>query len=257
MKQKKYNFAPPSTFLTQDFSTECADQINQRIQCFKKQPMHREVNTVKPDEIIKHQAFKMDPHPHRLHAMIEVREIGDHLHSDRELQQAREYFRKRSVPEVWQAYLEMGEGLPYHFEEVSFINLFSDRAIGILDIYRPPWKEYYTSDVFFSQWLEATGKPLDVNHLPDAFPKTMYINNVTNVLTIDKLKPLVDAGHKDHCQFDPNYRPEWKSLKQTPHFKFVEHVLDAYNRIKNRKCSISGVQLYRKMGTYNIKLTVL
>ncbi|MTI33315.1 hypothetical protein [Xanthovirga aplysinae] len=261
-KTKKYNFGP--LLPSDDFAhllEEKIGTISTRIEEYNRQEMRRTVRVVGAKELLKLEVFKHDPDRFDLSRMMEVREVGPSLETDGELEQARQYFRKKGkTPVEWEPYLEMGTHPPFFFEKTSFLNLFSKNTLAMIDIYRPPWKNYFTSDAFFSQWLKALGRKMDIMNFPYSFPKALYIHNIIHTVSRKVLDKIFDDQDKDHVQFSAQDCFYWEEIMGTPHLKCVNHILSTYNKVNVYKGSkahhIKAMQLYRNGEMYHLKLLI-
>ena len=204
------------------------------------------------------EAVASDENGTALDAMTEVSDIGPPLQSKSEQEEARAYFNRFDhVPANWHHYLKTGKHPPYLFEKTSFVNLFSDDTVIIFDIYRPPWKPFYTSDVFFYQWLKSFGLPILLHHLPQVFPSTLYVHNVTNQRTIFIMKHMLDTASADSFLVANLKDGRWKILRASPHLKSVLRILDNYNEINRLRegllYQVKSLQLYRNNELYHLK----
>jgi hypothetical protein len=155
------------------------DCFHNRIAAFNSFIMDRNISPSTSDNVLKMESIKSDAFPGKISSMIEVRDIGPPLSKPEELEEARLYFKTQPyTPVIWRTYLEKGEYAPFLFKRTGFINLFSDDTIIMVDMYRPPWKPYFTSDVFFDQWLRAINAGANLLDLPIRFPSTLYIHNI-------------------------------------------------------------------------------
>ena len=222
--------------------------------------MQRQIREVHSDYLLSLSAFRIDPNREALSSMIEVEATGPPLTCADELAQARRFFRrKEQLPASWVPYLETGSRAPFQMTESSFVNLFSPDTALLLDIYRPPWKGYYTSDVFLCQWLRALGKEADVRALPLTFPAKLYINNINNPVSNRVLDALLDEAESDLLLL-PCTQALWKQLLATPHVRCVAHILDAYNAVNiwrgAQPYAVEAVQVYRRGMVSNLKFTI-
>lgn len=203
-------------------------------------------------------ALKADPYREVMSPMKKVMDTGPLLSSPHELSEARTYFQQKGrTPMVWAPYLTMGDCPPYLFEKTSFVNYFGEEVVVLIDMYRPPWKRYYTSDVFFSQWLSTLGKDESVQYLPDTFPTTLYINNITNPDTKRELKKMLKG--EEVCIMEPDEIENWSKLRNTPHLKCVQNILTDFDQIKGRHGeghTIDTIQCYKEDEVYNLKMQI-
>ncbi|MEO1054002.1 MAG: hypothetical protein AAFX87_25415 [Bacteroidota bacterium] len=274
MTNKRYSFAPP-VGLQQingkqgvpgevrrggEHSIDIYDNINKRIHAYQKEGLSCEM-AICDEEDLTTVALTMDPYLDHLPALIRVEETGAQLTDPKELEEAHIYFKgKEHIPSIWAAYLATGDYPPFLFEHTSFINYFGEKEVVLIDLYRPPWKPYYTSDVFFSQWLRVLGEEEKVQYLPDTFPETFYINNVTNIDTIKELEKMLREADEDVCIKQPGEIRNWALLKNTPHLKCVLNILKDFNQIKaldgRTGYGINTVQCYRQDTVYNLKMKI-
>ena len=190
--------------------------------------------------------------------MTEVSDIGPTLQTPVELQAARNYFyQKDHIPAIWHQYLKTGKYPPFLFQQTSFINLFSADKIILFDLYRPPWKPYYTSDVFFYQWLKSMGSDINLYNLPLQFPGTIYVHNVTNQVSKHMLKEILNETTSDAYLIDQLMDARWSKLRTTPHLKTVMRILDTYNNLNSLRGRsayyISGLKIYKRAELYHLK----
>ena len=236
-------------------------KIHQRMTVFKNHKMVRNIREVGSDYLCQLSALKTDPNHSTFFHMIEVEEVGPPLDTPEELREARHYFDKQShVPSAWKQYLETGKNAPFLFLETSFISLFSKNTIVIWDIFRPPWKNYYASDVFFHQWLQAFHLGENISFLPKDFPSTLYINNVANPITRRIIKNILENEQADTYTIQSVHDPLWPKLANTSHIKYLLNLLKNYNAINKWRGDspfrVSALQLYRGYETYHLKFTI-
>ena len=251
------------------------DNLVNRLHAYRREEMKRGLALLPLAEAERIEALNHDPHCGPLPSLIEVRDEGRPLDTPGERRQADAYFRKQNcLPIEWNAYLETGRHAPYNFRETSFIHLFSTEGSGqrlrvavILDVYRPPWKPYFTSDVFLSQWVRAshyphyteTEAPWDLGQLPPSFPPTLYINNITHKTTLRRLKSLLER-HRTSCFSMPCTGHAWDRLSRTPHVRYLYRILEAYNDLNRRRGYKSyqarAVQVYGQRGRYHLKFSI-
>lgn len=273
MTEKRYNFAPPGKMplaggdTSPAFAAEALPDgvhaINRRISHYRREGLTRKITPCTKDDLDTG-ALAADPY-YTDYAegtnMVKVKDTGALLTEPQEVEAARAYFRAQGhTPSVWAAYLATGSHPPYLFERTSFIHYFGENIVALIDIYRPPWKNFYTSDAFFSQWLRALQKSEVVQNLPDAFPKTLYINNITNPITKKELKQMLNDAGTDILSKVPHRLMRWHTLKNTPHIKCVLNILNDYNQVKSlpphHGYRIENIQLYREEGVYHLKMRV-
>ena len=202
--------------------------------------------------------FQIEP---KIDILIEVEDIGSSIYSDQELIAARKFFNdQKHIPSSWQYFLKTGKNPPYLFKRTSFINLFSDDLIVLMDMYRPPWKTYFTSDVIFFQWLKSLNRPIDLFMLPLNFPTTICIYNITNLSTKYTLREVLDSHDENTLTLFTDAGLFWDKINRTPHLRCVHRILETYNalnRIRSaRTYRITQIRIYRKTDTFHVKLKI-
>lgn len=230
-----------------------------RMGVFRASDMIRTVRKITVEKFNDIDAISSDSIASDIADMTEVSDVGPPLQSPNELETARSYFNQQAyIPPIWHHYLKTGKHPPFHFEKTSFVNLFSKDVIILFDIYRPPWKPYFTSDVFFYQWLKSLGKGVDLMELPDRFPTIVYIHNFTNHISKHCFKNILDTEKSDTHVINDPLDKNWTKISTTPHLKTIHHILNTYNKINGIKgetvFKISSLQVYRNTEMYHLKL---
>jgi hypothetical protein len=251
------------------------ETIETRLSHYQAEQMQRSVYSLSSKALKTIDALVHDPNCVVLPALIEVSEKGNPLTSSEEHQQAKAYFKSQNnLPKAWQRYIDTGRGAPHKLHDTSFIHQFTpahtpvSESIGVVyDLYRPPWKPYYASDVFLHQWGQAvrfsgsateriTG---DLQQLPASFPRTFYINNVVHEKTLEAMSVLLDRAGADTLQM-PCGGCDWDLLCETPHLRYLERVLAAHNELNRQRGNAGsrcdGVEVYRAGGVYHLKVFV-
>lgn len=196
-------------------------------------------------EIERLDALKHDPTLAGYSPLIEVQEIGPRIDTSQEHQSASAYFAKQPViPNEWRNYIETGHHAPHNLDRTSFIHQFdkANTTAIIYDVYRPPWKPYYATDAFLSQWAEAhqfangaeQAAKFHPNQLPKSFPKNLYINNITHKKTHARIHRLLDRADTDSLTLRCAGKA-YSYLSDTPHVKYVSRIFLAYNSINDNR----------------------
>ena len=235
--------------------------LQRRLAFLKNLSMECFTSQVSPDEINHLHAISSDSNRGEIEPMIEIKCKDQALNTPEELKAAREYFNNLGyIPTKWIPYLETGKNAPFRFNQTSFINLFGNDMAIMVDMYRSPWKYYFTSDVFLYQWLKANGKGSELNDLPVQFLSTIYIHNITNLISKYRFRRFLNELKTDHFCCDSTENHVWKSILATPHLKCVNHIIEAFNMINrlrdNRSYSISAIHVYRKNEKYHLKIKI-
>jgi hypothetical protein len=235
--------------------------IKERIDEFRASDLKSEVQERLVEYIDKISVVASDPFKAEIKPMVEVSDLGRSLLDPDEVQKARQYFNQQERwPAIWRNYLKTGKHPPYLFTSISFVNFFSPEVIILFDIYRPPWKSYFTSDVFFYQWLKSLERPAELMQVPTRFPSTLYIHNITNIDSKSVLRKLLDQQNTDCEVITDEADGVTGILNTTPHLKLTHRILDTYNMINQlrgeKQVSISAIQIYRDRQLYHAKITV-
>lgn len=142
---------------------------------------------------------------------------------------------KGVVEEEWHSYLHGDEGRPPSgANNTKFHNIYHKNAVIMGENYRPMWKTYFASDVFFDQWLRAEGKdPSTVLNLPRTFPQFFYRNHIDNQKTLAAAEATV--GHSLKQPFsvtvDASDAEAWDVMKVTPNVGSTLNIVAEFNRI--------------------------
>jgi hypothetical protein len=237
------------------------DNINKRIAAIKLTDMECFTSPLPVEDVLNLESIKADSHLSQIHPMIEIRDFGPLLNTPTELKEARDFFYGQAyTPVIWRTYLQTGQHTPFLLKKTSFINLFNHDTVVMVDMYRPPWKPYFTSDIFFDQWLRATGAGANLFDLPKRFPSILYIHNITNLISKSKMKSILDKQESDIAIINCDEPREWAALLKIPHLKCITHILRNYNEINNLRggnlFNISSIQLYRQREMYHLKLKI-
>jgi len=234
--------------------------FSERINAFLHSNMQRKLEMKDSGYVNRLSAVLSDPNREILPEMTEVSDIGFELQTPAELSEARAYFdRLGHVPPVWRHYYKTGKYPPFLFSHTSFITLFSKDTVILYDMYRPPWKPYFTSDVFFYQWLKSLGREIDLMNLLVRFPEKLFIHNITNQLTRRILQALLDEVTSDFYLID-EVKNVGVDLTRSPHMKNIFHILNTYNRINRLRnlpaAEIISLQIYRQNEAYHLKFRI-
>ena len=135
----------------------------------------------------------------------------------------------------WSGYLDGDDIMPPRgADKVKFENLFRDGAAIMLENYRPYWKEFFASDVFFDQWLASAGGD-SVMDLPESFPEIIYRNHIDNDNTLAAIKKIYNERYPENDRPDvmivTTADQEWGNLSRTPNVGSTLNILAEYNRI--------------------------
>ncbi|AYL99046.1 hypothetical protein [Mucilaginibacter celer] len=177
-------------------------------------------------------AIKNDPSGEHVAEMNHVEGYGPSMANYSERVKANAYFAaKGATPKAWEPYLKGETDVgPGKLTGAKFINLFGPQTVVMLENYRPPWKRYFASDVFFSQWLTAIGKEQDVRNLPEHFPKNFYRNHIDNDQTVAVLNQIM-AEEKKNPVIVKRSDPHWQPLFKTQNAASTLTIVDEYNSI--------------------------
>jgi len=205
------------------------------------------------------EAITRDPNSDPTGEMIRMSAVGRELASSREWETAKSYFSgKQDIPLAWITYLETGKHPPFNFETTSFINLFGGDTALLLDMYRPPWKQYFTSDVFFMQWLMANRRQT-LKELPSKFPSTLYVHNVVHKETKYMAEKMLGKEKLSVLKYNDE-APIWRKLNATPHIKCVRQILSDYNQLNSLRgfphYRIDTLQIYQVGLFYHLKFRI-
>lgn len=222
-------------------------------------------------EIERIEALKHDQELEELPALVQLEDVGLPMHYPEEQEAAIAYFQRiGKIPEDWRLYLNTGREAPHGMKRLSFIHQFSEPEPGndlvvMLDLYRPPWKPYFASDVFFMHWIKANvlwrGEDTSVfrwEEVPEQLPRTLYINNVSHIDTLTAIRNILPQGQKDFAI--PCSGNQWETLRHNPHVKLVEQVVQTFNLLAASRgttpCALKTLRCFGKGSVWHLKFDI-